>query len=176
MTDCGWLSDRIPAIVVGRAEWTPQEMQHLQDCRACQQEFEVVRAASRLGHRREAEIDIEALATSVLQRLRDEPPAPHVPRRTWVLSGLAAAAAIMIAIWTGSPGDPPAATRQNSSLVAAQLEIPLPELESLQAAELDTVLQAMDEPNNLRDPGDGEPDLSDLSSDELERVLDTWEG
>jgi hypothetical protein len=34
----------------------------------------------------------------------------------------------------------------------------------------------MDEPNNFRDPGDDEPELSDLNSDELERVLDTWEG
>ena len=176
MTDCGWLSDRIPAVVLGDAEWTPQEIQHLQECRACQQEWDVVRAASRLGQRREADIDTEALATSVLQRLRNERPAPHVRRRTWAVSGLAAAAAIIMAIWAGSGRDPAATSRQNGSLAAAQLEIPLPELESLEAAELDTVLQAMDEPNNPRDPGDGEPELSDLDSDELERVLDTWEG
>ena len=176
MTDCGWLSDRIPAVVKGRAEWTPQEMQHLQDCRACQQEWEVVRAASRLGERREARIDTQAVATAVLQRLREKQAGPHLRRRTWAVAGLAAAAAIIVAIWTGPAGDPAATTRQNGSLVAAQLEIPLPELESLQAAELDTVLQVMDEPNNLRGPGDGEPDLSDLNSDELERVLDTWEG
>jgi hypothetical protein len=176
MTDCGWLSDRIPAVVLGDAEWTPQEIQHLQECRACQQEWEVVRAASRLGRRREAEIDTEALATSVLQRLRDERPASHVRRRNWVVSGLAAAAAIIMAIWAGSGRDPAATSGQNGSLAATQLEIPLPELENLEAAELDTVLQAMDEPNNLRDPGEGEPELSDLNSDELERVLDTWEG
>jgi hypothetical protein len=176
MTDCGWLSDRIPAVVRGHAEWTPQEIQHLQECRACQQEWEVVRAASRLGQRREADIETEALATSVLQRLRHEGTASHVRRRNWVVSGLAAAAAIIMAIWAGSGRDPAATSRQNGSLAAAQLEIPLPELESLEAAELDTVLQAMDEPNNLRDPGDGEPELSELNSDELERVLDTWEG
>jgi hypothetical protein len=71
---------------------------------------------------------------------------------------------------------PAATTRENNSLAATQLEIPLPELESLQTGELDTVLQAMDEPNNLRDFGEGEPELSDLNSDELQRVLDTWEG
>ena len=176
MTDCGWLSDRIPAVVKGRAEWTPQEMQHLQECRACQQEWEVVRAASRLGQRREARIDTQAVVTAVLQRLRDEPAGPHLRRRTWAVGGLAAAAAIIIAIWTGHAGDPAATTLQDGSVAAAQLEIPLPELESLQAAELDTVLQVMDQPNNLRDPGDGEPELTDLNPDELERVLDTWEG
>jgi hypothetical protein len=81
-----------------------------------------------------------------------------------------------MAIWAGNTRDPAATTRQNGSLAAVQLEIPLPELESLEAAELDTVLQAMDEPNNFRDASDGEPELSDLNSDELERVLDTWEG
>jgi hypothetical protein len=176
MTDCGWLSDRIPAVVLGDAEWTPQEIQHLQECQACQQEWEVVRAASRLAPRHEADIDTEALATSVLQRLRDERSASAVRRRTWAVSGLAAAAAIIMAIWADTGRDPAATSGQNGSLAAAQLEIPLPELESLEAAELDTVLQAMDEPNNLRDPGDGEPELSELNSDELERVLDTWEG
>ena len=176
MTDCGWLSDRMPAVVLGRAEWTPQEIQHLQECRACQQEWDVVRAASRLGLRSEARIDTEAVAASVLQRLRNEQAGPHVRRRTWVASGLAAAAAIIMAIWAGNTRDPAATTRQNGSLAAVQLEIPLPELESLEPAELDTVLQAMDEPNNLRDAGDGELELSDLDSDELERVLDTWEG
>jgi hypothetical protein len=176
MSDCAWLSDRIPAVVLGDAEWTPQEIQHLQECRACQQEWEVVRAASRLGPRPEADIDTEALATSVLQRLRHERPAPHIRRSTWAMGGLAAAAAIIMAIWAGSGRDPAATSRHNGSLAAAQLEIPLPELESLEPAELDTVLQAMDEPNNLRDAGDGELELSDLDSDELERVLDTWEG
>jgi hypothetical protein len=175
MTHCGWLSDRIPAVVLGDAEWTPQEIQHLQDCLACQQEWEVVGAASRLGQRREADIDTEALAASVLHRLRHEPPAP-LRRSTWAVGGLAAAAAIIMAIWAGSGRDPAATSGHNGSLAAAPLEIPLPELESLEAAELDTVLQAMDEPNNLRDAGDGEPELSDLNADELERVLDTWEG
>jgi hypothetical protein len=176
MTDCGWLSDRIPAVVLGRAEWTADEMRHLQGCHVCQQEWEVVRAASRLGQHREAGIDTEAVAASVLQRLQQERTVPPARRRTWALGGLAAAAAILMAIWTGTTTDPGASPPQNGSLAAARLEIPLPELENLNPAELDTVLQAMDEPNNLRDPGAGEPELSDLNSDELERVLDTWEG
>lgn len=176
MTDCGWLSDRIPAVVLGRAEWTPQELQHLQECRACHREWGLVRAASRLGQDREAGVDTEAVATSVLRRLQQQPAAPPLPRRVWAMSGLAAAAAITIAIWSGQAGDQAGTTRQNGSLVAAELEIPLPELENLQAAELDSVLQAFDEPTNPRDPVDVEPELTDLNSDELERVLDTWEG
>ncbi|HET6779223.1 MAG TPA: hypothetical protein VFH26_10065 [Gemmatimonadales bacterium] len=175
MTHCGWLSDRIPAVALGRAEWTPQEMQHLQECQECQREWQVVRAASRHGEDGGG-IDPEAVAASVLRRLREEPPAPQIRRRTWALGGLAAAAATIIAIWAGQTADQAGTTRQNGSLAAAQLEIPLPELESLQASELDSVLQALDEPNNLRDSGVGEPELSDLNSDELERVLDTWEG
>jgi hypothetical protein len=176
MTDCGWLSDRIPAVVLGRAEWTPQEVQHLQECRACQQEWELVRAAGRLGQRGEVMIDAETVSKTVLRRLRDEPKRTRIRRRAWAVSGMAAAAAIIIAIWTGNVEDPAATSSENNSLATAQLEIPLPELESLQAAELDTVLQAMDEPNNLRDLGVDEPELSDLDSDELQRVLDTWEG
>ena len=175
MTDCGWLSDRIPAVVLGRAEWTPQELQHLQECRSCQEEWEVVRAAGRLAEGPEIVVDTDAVASRVIQRLRDEQERTHIRRRTWAVSGLAAAAAIIIAISTGNIEKPAATTHQNSPLATAQLEIPLPELESLQAAELDTVLQAMDE-NNLRDSGDEEPELSDLNSDELQRVLDTWEG
>ena len=176
MTGCGWLSDRIPAVVLGRTEWTPQEMQHLQECPACQHEWEVVRAASRLGGSQDAMIDTEAVSTLVLQRLQEEPRRTSLRRRIWAVSGLAAAAAITVAIWTGSAGNSAPTSPENGSLAAAQLEIPLPELESLHAAELDTVLRGMDEPNNLRDPGDDEPELSDLNSDELERVLDTWEG
>jgi hypothetical protein len=175
MTGCGWLSDRIPAVVLGRTEWTPQEMQHLQECRTCQQEWEVVRAAGRLGQRHEAAIDPDAVAATVLDRLRHERPVPYVRRKLWAAAGLAAAAAITIALWTGG-GDRAVTTSGSGSLAAAQLEIPLPELENLQAAELDTVLQAFDEPTNVRDQDYGEPELSDLNSDELERVLDTWEG
>ena len=176
MTDCGWLSDRIPAVVLGRAEWTPQEVQHLQECSVCQQEWELLRAAGRLGQRGEVVIDADTVSSTVLQRLRDEPKRTRIRRRALAVSGLAAAAALIIAIWTGTVENPSPTTPQNPSLATAQLEIPLPELESLQAAELDTVLQAMDEPNNLRDLGEDEPELSDLDSDELQRVLDTWEG
>jgi hypothetical protein len=176
MTDCGWLSDRIPSVILGRAEWTPQEVQHLQECQACQTEWEVVSAGSGLGRRHEAVIDTESIAAAVLERLGEEKrAAPSVRRKAWAAAGLAAAAAILMAIWPGG-GDPAGTTRQSGPLAAAQLQIPLPELDNLEAAELDTVLQVIDEPNSLRYVGDDEPELSDLTSEELQRVLDTWEG
>ena len=174
MTDCGWLSDRMPAVVLGRAEWTTQEMQHLQGCRACQEEWDVVSAASRCGRRREAMIDTEAVAASVLERLAERS-SRYVRGKAWAGAGLAAAAAILIAIWAAG-GDPDGTARQNGTVAAAQLQIPLPELDNLEAAELDTVLQVIDEPNSLGDLGEDEPELSDLNSEELQRVLDTWEG
>ncbi len=176
MKDCGWLSDRIPAVVLGRAQWTPQEVRHLQECAACEQEWRVVLAASRLGQGVQGRIDTEATTASLLRKLRDERRADRARHRTWTLGGLAAAAAIAVAVWTGSPGEFSDRAGQTGPLAAAQLEIPLPELENLQPAELDSVLQTMDDPNNFRDPSTGDPELSDLTSDELERVLDTWEG
>jgi hypothetical protein len=61
------------------------------------------------------------------------------------------------------------------SLAAGRLAIPLPELQSLESAELDSLLQTMDEPNAIRAAME-DPDLGDLSSEELESVLDSWEG
>jgi hypothetical protein len=59
--------------------------------------------------------------------------------------------------------------------VVAGLRIPLPELESLQPVELDSVLQAMEEPLVEGSTLD-EPSLGDLDSTELQSVLDYLEG
>jgi hypothetical protein len=58
------------------------------------------------------------------------------------------------------------ALRPAASVVAG-LQIPLPELDSLQSAELDSVLQTIDEPS----VGD-----STLDGTVLEDFLDSWEG
>lgn len=174
MNDCVWLSDRIPAVALGRAEWTPQELRHLNECRACQQEWEVVRAAGRLGQDVRLARDSNDLATSVIQRLRSEK-ASHWRRRSWGFAGLAAAATIAAAVWTGSIERRVDNSPLQGSVAAGRLAIPLPELEALQPAELDSVLQTMDDPNVLGSALE-EPGLGDLDSDELKTVLDTWEG
>jgi hypothetical protein len=165
----------MPAVALGRAVWTQDEVQHLDDCRLCRQEFEIVRAASRLGGDLKETLDPDSTAVSVLQRLRTASSVEGRRRTTWTLGGFAAAAAIAFAIWTGSPKSATNSAPETGPLAVTELEIPLPELDGLQAAELDSVLRTMDEPNvdgaNL-----DQVDLSDLSSDELERVLDSWEG
>jgi len=175
MSECGWLSDRIPAVALGRAEWTQQEVQHLSECRACQQEWEVVRAASRLGESLVPAADPKATAASVLHRLRRNREAGRRRRGAWGFAGFAAAAAVVAALWTGGADRQLDRGPEGASVVAGQLAIPLPELEILQPAELDSVLQMLDEPSAAAASAD-EPDLRDLNSDELERVLDSWEG
>jgi hypothetical protein len=59
--------------------------------------------------------------------------------------------------------------------MVAALQIPLPELDSLQPAELDSVLQTIDEAGVESSTLDS-PDLGELDNDELETVLDYWEG
>jgi hypothetical protein len=175
MTNCEWLSDRMPTVARGHAEWTPEEARHIGECRICGQEWGIVRAAGRLGASVEGTFDRDATANEVLQRLRTGRQAEHLRRRTWGLAGLAAAAAVALAVWSGRIERTVEPTPEPGSLAAGQFAFPLPELEYLQPAELDSVLQTMDEPNLIGSAVE-DPDLGDLNSDQLERVLDSWEG
>lgn len=173
MTDCGWLSDRIPSVATGQTEWTPEELRHLNGCRMCQQEWELIRVAGRVGESAEVSFNLPAMASTVLQRLERERAAGR-RLRAWSFTGLAAAAAIAAAVWTGGVESGPIAPAP-APMVAAGVAIPLPELDNLQTAELDSVLQTMDEPS-VSEPVVDEPGLGDLNSDELESVLHSWEG
>jgi hypothetical protein len=175
MSDCEWLSDRMPVIGLGRAAWTADEIGHLNACESCRQEWELVQVVSRLGRDAGLALDPTAIASGVIRRVDRDREDGRVRRRGWSFAGLAAAAAVVAAVWTGggeggSSKSPPVGTA-----VAGQLSIPLPELESLESAELDSVLQTMDEPIVSGSTGD-DPALGDLNDDELERVLDSWEG
>jgi hypothetical protein len=173
MSECGWLSDRMPVVVLGRAQWTPQEAQHLTLCGGCQREWELVRAANRLGTSAAGAFEPAAVAGAVAARLeRDQE--TRLRGRRWTLGGLAAAAAVLIAVWTGAVPNQPSSRAADTSLAAGQLEISLPELDSLRPAELDSVLQTMDEAAARSSSDD--PELGDLDPEELERVLDSWEG
>jgi hypothetical protein len=173
MSDCGWLSDRMPALALGRAEWTADETRHLAGCRSCQEEWELVRLSSRLGEDVGARLDPEAATRAVLERIRRARLEAHDRRRSWTFAALATAAAIAAAVWTGRPvtrSVPPS----GRPVVAAALQIPLPELDNLEPAELNTVLQTVDEPlvgGPTDAPAPGDPDDDDLAG-----VLDTWEG
>jgi hypothetical protein len=173
MSECGWLSDRMPAVALGRGQWTPQEAQHLTLCGGCQREWELVRVANRLGTLAADALEPAAVAGVVSARIERDRQA-RVRRKGWTFGGLAAAAAVLIAVWTGAVPNEPSSGIPDASLAASQLEIPLPELDSLQPAELDSVLQTMDEA--AAGSSSVDPELGDLNPDELERVLDSWEG
>jgi hypothetical protein len=175
MSDCVWLSDRMPAVAQGHAQWTKQEVQHLTLCGACQLEWKLVRAANRLGTAATERLEPAAIASSVLGRVERDRKLERRRNRTWTFGGLAAAAAVLVAMWTGALPKPGGSTIPEVSVVAGQLEIPLPELENLQPAELDSVLQTMDEPA-ARSANGEDLELGDLNSEELERVLNSWEG
>jgi hypothetical protein len=175
MTDCGWLSDRMPIVAGGQAGWTPDELLHLNRCRTCQQEWELVQVAHRLGDSFVASFDSPAVASSVIQRLVRERELGRLRRRAWSFAGVAAAAALTLTVWTSGMDTEIPRAPASGSVAAGPLAIPLPELDGLQPAELGTVLQMMDESNTNGVPVD-EPSLGDLNSDELERVLDSWEG
>lgn len=161
MSECHWLSDKMPAVALGTAEWGPDEALHLGTCPWCQDEWDLVRASSRMG--REVGLGLDATSTSnaVLHRL-ERARSERLRGRAWSFAGLAAAAAIAAVVWTERPTNRPMAA---TPAVVAGLQISLPELDSLQPAELDSVLQTMDEPAP-----------ADSTLDELEGFLDSWEG
>jgi len=175
MSDCELLSDRMPVVALGQAGWTPEEIRHLNECEPCRQEWELVQLASRLGEGAGLSLDPAATAAGVLRRLNRDREDGRLRRRAWSFAGLAAAAALVAAIWSGGLQGRPGEFLPEGTAVAGRLSIPLPELDSLEPAELDSVLQTMDEPMVSGSTGD-DPALSDLNNDELERVLNSWEG
>ncbi len=175
MSDCEWLSDRMPVVALGQAAWTPDEIRHLNECGSCQREWELVQTASRLGDEAGLSLDPTAIATAVVRRVARTRHEGRLRRRAWSFAGLAAAAAVVAALWTGGLESGPSKTAPAGTEVAGRISIPLPELESLEPAELDSVLQTMDDPSLNGSAGD-DPALGDLNTDELERVLDSWEG
>jgi hypothetical protein len=173
MSDCGWLSDRMPAVASGRAEWTGDETQHLIGCRSCQREWELVQLSSRLGQDVAAKLDAGSTGRVVFQRLERARQEDRLRRQSWSFAALATAAAIAVVVWTGRPVTRPVGPSAGP-VVAAALLIPLPELDNLDPAELNTVLQTIDEPlvgGPTDTPGSGA-----LDDDDLEGVLNIWEG
>jgi hypothetical protein len=175
MSDCEWLSDRMPIVALGQAGWTPDEIRHLNECGSCRREWELVQVASRLGEEAGLSLDPTPIAAAVVRRLERERHGGRLRRRAWSFAALAAAAAVVAALWTGGLENGPSKPSPRGTEVAGRLSIPLPELEGLEPAELDSVLQTMDEPTVNGSTGD-DPALGDLNIDELERVLNSWEG
>jgi hypothetical protein len=172
MSDCSRLSDRMPVVGLGRSTWTAEEATHLGQCPSCQTEWELIRVASHLGTDVGAKLDSTGTTRAVLQRLAHSEEETIRRRRSWGFAALASAAAAAVIIWAGGGPDgmpsPPA-----KAPAVASLQIPLPELENLLPAELNAVLQTLDEPY-VGDSAD--PAAGDTNDEDLENGFDTLEG
>lgn len=172
MTDNAHLSDRMPEVAHRRSTWTVQEEAHLASCSDCRAEWELVAAARELGDAAPALTRPDAVTTVLHRRLAADRSSQIRTRRTWSIGAIAAAAAILIGVLL-RPAAPAALAPQ--VVAGADALVPLPELEGLGTAELDTLLQSIDRPvagssaldaSTLGEPEDGE----------LDRVFATWEG
>ena len=171
MTDCERLSDRMPAVALHRSTWTAEEAAHLALCAECRAEWDLVLAARRLDERAPA-VDATAIATTVQRRLAARRSARRRGRWIWTaLGSAAAAAAIAVAVSGGREATPVAAP---VVVAGAEPLVPLPELEGLETAQLDTLLRALDAARAGASTS-GTSTLGDDADIELERILASWE-
>lgn len=130
-------------------------------------ELELLEAARRLGREAVAGLDLERITAGIAAARRRE---ERVRRfRTWGLLGLAAAAALLIAVWPGRDSglaDPAAVVAAAPSL--------LHELDDLTATQLEKVLEAMPPAAGSAEVVEEVP-LTDVTAADLERVLQSME-
>ena len=98
MIQCDGLSDRMPEVALGRSTWRADEQAHLDACPDCQAEWRLVQTTSRLGASLPPLRSPEVMTAGILGRLSGERAAARSRRWTWMAAGLAAAAAIVIAV------------------------------------------------------------------------------
>ena len=168
MTLCEQLSDRMPAVAAGE-QWTAAEAAHLAGCADCAAEWAVVAATHQLGADLPG-LNAHHVTEWVLGRLRAERAEVRARRRGLALVGLAAAAALAVAVWTGRPAGPAGGGRTGA---AAAADLSLVELDSLRAPELEALLHSMDRTDD-GDPLHAVPSV--LDDGELDRVLEALEG
>lgn len=168
VNQCHALSDRMPEVALGRVHWTPEEEDHLSSCKECALEWQLVQRAGVLGDRIAAAVDPEAMAATVVERLQRQPRVLPFRRPGWWAAGLVAAAAVIVLL-LGPFGD-----RGTAAGSSAEVVWLVPELDSLETTELLLVLDSFDPAA----PGSvlAIPFIDDLEHQELERVLQAWEG
>jgi hypothetical protein len=202
MTLCQQLSERMPAVALGRSHWSAVEDAHLASCAECQAEWDLVQLAGRLGSSSTSMMDPDAIGARLRRRLEDARAASRRTRR-WALVGLGVAASIAVALWTGRPAprqpiatlpsaptaSPPTAKPPESMKAPAptpgpvahaerpRLDLPLPGIDDLSDSDLDDLLQAMEAPlaGNSTAPDDGAR-LGDPDDRELAGALTVEEG
>jgi hypothetical protein len=182
MTVCTQLSDRMPDVAIGQSSWSSEEQRHLAACADCRAEWALVLAVARLGAGSHVVVDPSVTAAGVLRRLRTEGVGRRSRRSAWVAAGLAVAAAAVLVVWTARdigggthPSEPAPSQVATPATRPARPDFPLPELDSLPAAALDSVLRVLDEP--LARAGAWElPDLDDPGDQVLEQTVAGKEG
>jgi hypothetical protein len=186
MTTCTRLSDRMPGVALGRERWSDDEARHLTSCEDCRAEWTLVRAGTRIGAALRP-ADPVRVAAGALARIERERARVRARTRVGAIAGLAAAAAVALAVWGGRAapttsgvvaaptGAVAAGPGRNSQSVAGEtVDLPLPELDSLPAEVLDSMLKTLDEPLAQLGPDDLPGD--DSGDQELARALAGLEG
>jgi hypothetical protein len=172
MNDCERLSDRMPDVALHRIEWTPEEAAHLAGCADCLAEWRLVLAARALDERAPTVSDPSALPVALQRRLAADRALRARVRLAWSFAAAAAAAAaILTAVVTQRDGGPAGAR----TVAGTEALVPLPELEGLETAQLDTLLQSLDRPFAGTSTLDAST-LGEYEDGELEQVFATWEG
>jgi hypothetical protein len=172
MSACERLSDRMPEVAMQQAAWTADEAAHLATCADCRAEWDLVLAARRLESSAPT-VDPAAVAAAVEWRLATDRTASRRNRWVWLTGAAAAAvAAIVLAVSHG-----PERRQESTPVVAVEAEplVPLPELEGLETAQLDTLLRALDGSLSGTTARDSTAPDDDAET-ELEQILATWEG
>jgi hypothetical protein len=171
MSLCEHVSDRMPAVANG-GPWTADEQAHLGSCADCSAEWALVQSARALGRDVGGGLNAHHVTERVLGRLRVDRARSRTRRWGYAFAGLAAAAAVLITVST----DPASRIRPSRPVDVAAANLPLPELDSLRAPELEALLLSMD-----RQSEDGIIDLAppvptDLEGEDLDGVLEALEG
>jgi anti-sigma factor RsiW len=168
MTDRQHLSDRMPAVAAGQGRWSRGEEEHLSRCADCAAEWQLVREAAALGTSVEAKLVPERVAQGVAEALRAR--STDVPgwQRVRRLIPLAAAAAVLLAVWGGRH-------LIGGRAAAEDLTVLLPEIQYLDPAGLDAVLDLLPAPPVWSPIGDWEG-MDDLGEEALEHILRNLEG
>lgn len=175
MSPCELLSDRMVLVSHGTADWTAAEAEHLATCPECREEWRLIQGAQRLGSEAGRRTDAARVGRLVLATLAGER-----RRRRWFraggLAGLAAAATLAIMVSTTDRRGPGGGDAGSMAMVEAEgLQLRLAELESLDEAELEAILDGLDVPL-AEGAGGAPPALGDLDDTQLERVLRSLEG
>lgn len=167
---CDVMSDRMPGVARDEGqEWSLGERAHLDSCPRCLTEWRLVQEMSR-GRGAVPEIDLDAVARRVQLRLTNRRPDVSLrlrPAPRWVVP-LAAAAALVLAVGLST-------LTPRRTLAGPQVVSILPELRDLETAELEAIFEVIPvaTPSVLPPLGAG---LSDLTDNELERLLAAMEG